>query len=371
MEGLMSERVRFAIVGTSKRSDYLYGPLLTTLANDVAVVGVWGRSETKARALGEKYSVPWFTDLERLRDEARPQAVVVAVAYAANGEVGRRVVELGLHALLETPIAHNLADADAIVAEAEARDLKVEVAEQYYRRPIERLKRALIEAGVFGRVFVAYNDFMGHGYHGVSLIRSYLGFETPVVSVSGATAQFTVAPHYAWIEKTFRPREEQWEQAILHLADGRLGFFNWSSIAYDSSLRWLRSTKFFAEKGMAVGDRLTLLTPDGKDPQSIEIERRFHNVGGMETLSQLVARTKPETVWRNPFRAYYMDDEMIAVADCVMSLVRAIREDRPPEYGAQQARVDQEVTLAMYESARQGGEPVNLPLMRSTQEETA
>ena len=359
----MSERIRFAIVGTSQRSDYLYGPLLTTLSDEVELIGVWGRSEGRVKVLGEKFCVPWFTDLERLRDEARPQAAVVAVAYAANGEVGRKVVALGLHALLETPIAHDLADADAIMAGAKAQNLKVEVAEQYYRRPIERLKRLLIEADVFGRVLVAYNDFMGHGYHGVSLIRNYIGFETSLVSVSGATAQFTVAPHYAWIGKTFGPREEQWEQAVLHFADGRLGFFNWSSIAYDSALRWLRSTKFFAEKGMAVGNRLTLLTPDGKDPQPIEIERRFHNVGGMETLSELVAYTRPEVVWRNPFRAYNMDDEMIAVADCVMSLVRAIRENCSPEYGAEQARLDQEVTLAMYESARRGSEPVKLPLV--------
>lgn len=360
----MSERIRFAIVGTGKRSGYLYGPLLTTLSDDVELVGVWGRSEEKARALGEKLRVPWFTDLERLRDQARPEAAVVVVAYAANGKVGRRVVQLGLHALLETPIAHDLADADAIIAESTARGLKLEVAEQYYRRPIERLKRVLIEADVFGRVLVTYNDFMGHGYHGVSLIRSYIGFQTPVISVSGATARFPVAPHYAWIEKAFGPREEQWEHAILRFGDGRLGFFNWSSIAYDSALRWLRSTKFFAEKGMAVSDRLTLLTPDGKDPQPIEIERRFHNVGGMETLSELVAHTKPQIVWRNPFQAYYMDDRMIAVADCVMSLVRAIRENCQPEYGAEQARLDQEVTLAMYESARRGGEPVQLPLTR-------
>jgi hypothetical protein len=34
-----------------------------------------------------------------------------------------------------------------------------------------------------------------------------------------------------------------------------VGFFNWSSIAYDSVLRWQRSTRFFAERGMASGDQ--------------------------------------------------------------------------------------------------------------------
>ncbi len=360
----MTQPIRFALIGAGNRSDYLYGPLLTMLKDEVELVGVWGRSEPRARALGEKFQVPWFTDLERLRDQTRPQAAVVSVKYAANGEVGRRVIELGLHALLETPLAHELADADAIIEGAKRQNLKVEVAEQYHCRPMERLKLALIAAGVFGRVHSSYNDFMGHGYHGVSLVRSYIGFEVPVTSVVGVTARFPVTSYYSWIEKTAGPRDEDLENAILRFADGRVGFFNWSSIAYDSALRWLRSTKFFAEKGMAVGDQLTLLTPDGKDPQPLEIERRIHNVGGMETLSELIAHTTPEIVWRNPFRGYYMDDEMISCADCLMSLVNAIRENRPLDYGAEQARLDQEVTLALRESAKRGGEPVTLPLPR-------
>jgi predicted dehydrogenase len=358
----MSDRIRFAIIGTGKRSDYLYAPLLNLLKEDVEFVGVWGRSEDKAKDLGEKYHVPWFTDLERLRNESNVDAAIVSVANPANGEVGRKTIALGLHALVETPVANSLEDADAIIEGAQAQNLKVEVAEQYYRRPIERLKRKLIDADVFGRVLVAYNDFMGHGYHGMSLIRSYIGFDEPVVSVNGVEAFFSVDPHYSWISQKNERREEGWEHATLHFANGALGFFHWSSIAYDSALRWQRSTRFFAERGMAIDDRLTTLTPDGKDPQRLEIRRYFHNVGGMETLSELVAQTSPEIVWRNPFRGYYMDDEMIAVADCLMSLVYAIREDKPPEYGAHQARLDQEATLAMVQSARNAGTSVRLPM---------
>jgi predicted dehydrogenase len=360
----MSDRIRFAIIGTGKRSDTVYAPLLNTLQDDVELVGIWDRSEEKAQAFGDKYHISWFTDLNRLRDELPVDAAIVSVARPANGEIGRRIIELGLHALLETPIAENLDDADAIIRSAQARNLKVEVAEQYYRRPIERLKRRLIDADVFGRVWVAYNDFMGHGYHGMSLIRSYIGFDEPLISVNGAEAVFSADPHYSWISQKNETREEEWEHATLHFANGALGFFNWSSLAYDSALRWQRSTRFFAERGMAIDERLATLTPDGKDPQRIEIKRYFHNVGGMETLSELVAQSSPEIVWRNPFRGYYMDDEMIAVADCLMSLIHAIREDKPPEYGVRQARLDQELTLAMHESARKAGASISLPLQR-------
>jgi predicted dehydrogenase len=368
-EELMTDRIHFGIIGTGKRSDYLYAPLLNILKEDVAFVGIWGRSEEKARELGEKYHVPWLTDLNRLRNELEVDAAIVSVANPANGEIGRRVIELGLHALLETPVANSLNDADAIIQGAENQNVKVEVAEQYYRRPIERLKRELINAGVCGRILVAYNDFMEHGYHGMSLIRSYIGFDEPVASIIGTKASFYVDPYYSWISQTTEKQEEEWQHAILHFANGALGFFNWSSIAYDSALRWQRSTRFFAERGMAYDDHLTTLTSDGKDPQPIEIKRYFHNMGGMETLTELVALTTPEVVWRYPFRAYYMDDEMIAIADCLMSLVHAIREDQSPEYGPLQVRLDQEITLAMYESARNSGASVNLPLQHESSKE--
>jgi predicted dehydrogenase len=360
----MNGRIRFAVIGAGNRSDTLYAPLLNILKEHVEFVGVWGRSEEKARKLGEKYHVPWFTDLTQMRNELQVDAAIVSVANPANGEVGRQVVELGLHALLETPIANSLEDADDIISGAKAKNLKIEVAEQYYRRPIERLKRMLIDTDVFGRVLVAYNDFMGHGYHGMSLIRSYIGFDEPVVSVTGGVSTFSVDPHYSWISQKNESRKEEWQHATLHFANGALGFFHWSSIAYDSALRWQRSTRFFAERGMAIGDDLRTLTPDGKDPQPIAIKRYFHNVGGMETLTELVALTSPEIMWRNPFRAYYMDDEVIAVADCLMSLVDAIRQDTSPEYGAHQARLDQELTLAMLESAAHSGASVKLPLAR-------
>ncbi len=47
------EPLRIAIIGTAKRSDYLYGPLLKELAGQVNLVSVWGRGSDSARALGE------------------------------------------------------------------------------------------------------------------------------------------------------------------------------------------------------------------------------------------------------------------------------------------------------------------------------
>ena len=207
------DRIRFPIIGTGKRSDSLYAPLLNTLKEHVELVGVWARSEAKAHALGEKYHIPWFTDLDQLRNELDVGAAIVSVANPANGEIGRRTIELGLHALQETPIANSLQDADVIIKGAEAQNLKVEVAEQYDRRPVERLKGNLIQANAFGKIQVACNDFMGHGYHGMSLIRSCIGFDEPLISVSGTKTTFSVDPYYSWISQTTEKRDEEWQNA--------------------------------------------------------------------------------------------------------------------------------------------------------------
>ena len=72
--------LRVALIGTAKRSEHLYGPLLKALP-DVDLVAVWGRSEDSAARLGQRLGVPHYTDLETLKRETSAQIGVVSVAY--------------------------------------------------------------------------------------------------------------------------------------------------------------------------------------------------------------------------------------------------------------------------------------------------
>src|SRR5688572_18495808 len=94
--------VRVAIIGTAARSDYLFGPLIKGLPDEVELVSVWGRSAESARRLGESLGVPSYTDLDALIRETAPEIGIVSVAYDANGKIGLMAVEHGLHVLLET-----------------------------------------------------------------------------------------------------------------------------------------------------------------------------------------------------------------------------------------------------------------------------
>ena len=374
----MPEALRVAILGTAARSSYLYGPLLAALP-EVELVSIWGRSVDSARKLGESLGVPWYTDLEKLKRETAPQIAVVSVAYSANGEAGLMAVESGLHVLLETPIAHKLSEAAAIIAAAQARGLKVEVAEQFHRRPLEQIKLKLLESGLFGRVYSSFNDFAGHGYHGVSVMRSYLGFDAVPVQVQGAVRSYELAPHWARLSASREARTETQEHGIIEFAGGQLGLYHWTDVGYDSPLRWWRSSRFLAEKGMGittgmgleVQEQLTLLAGGGEAPRLLKLERRFERVDGGALIAMLAHTGDPDLPivrWDNPFRPQtpghgpqWHDDE-IGVAGCILSLVNAVQKDIEPTYGARQAYLDQEITLAIRQSAREGGRPVGLPL---------
>ena len=160
---------------------------------------------------------------------------------------------------------------------------------------------------------------------------------------------------------------------------GQLGIYHWTSVGYDSPTRWWRSSRFLAERGMGVTvgvnlevqEWLSLIAPGGEAPRFITLERRWErNDGG--ALVAMVAHTGdpdlPIVTWENPFRpvvkghgAQWHDDE-IGVAGCLLSLVEAVRSGGEPTYGAQQARLDQELTLAIRISSQAGGAPVSLPL---------
>jgi predicted dehydrogenase len=379
-----SQPIRVAIIGTAKRSSYLYGPLLKALPEKVELVAVWGRNPGAVRQLGESLGTPWYTDLARLVQETAPQIGIVCVAYDANGRAGLMAVEHGLHVLLETPIAHKLSEADAIITAAAQRRSKVEVAEQFHRRPLEQIKLKLIESGLFGRVHTSFNDFAGHGYHGVSVMRSYLGFDARPTRVIGAVRQYDLMPHWARLAGTRGPRVETQEHSIVEFEGGQVGIFHWTDVGYDSPLRWWRSSRFLAEKGMGITvgvgleaqEWLTLLAPGGEAPRSITLERRWERVDG-GALVAMVAHTGdrdlPIIRWDNPFRpteqgrgVQWHDDE-IGVAGCLMSLVDAVRNDVEPSYGPLQARLDQEIILAIHQSSLEGGRPVQLPMDRATQ----
>jgi hypothetical protein len=198
---------------------------------------------------------------------------------------------------------------------------------------------------------------MGHDYHGFALIRSYLGWEVRPKAIWGWHQQHPVMSHRMSTDGQWHDHPlEDWWRAIIEFENGSVGYHDFSGLSYGSALRWERGSRFYGALGMGRNEELTRLNRQADRPDPIRIERRIHNVGGMEVLDALVAHLDQDTIdWPNPFHQWYLDDEAIAVATGLRGLAAALTDGVSVEYGLLQAKRDQWLTMAMRKSAQDGG----------------
>ncbi len=355
------DKLKIAHIGTGNRGSNTYLPLITKLKDDLELVAVCDIHEGRVTQQAEKYNLPAYTDTEQMLEKEKPDICSIVITPSKNHIPGLLCSQYGVSYCTETPINSDLKLADQMIAAAKEHGTKLEVNENYYRRPSERIKREMILEGVFGKVNVAYNDFRGHGYHGIGLLRSYVGFENEPVQVYGFKKQFQVLEH-EWRKGQPRRKGEDWEHAVIEFENGSVGIFNFSSLSYGSPLRGFNGTKFYAERGMCFRDDAVLLNENADEQVPVTITRKTNNVDGYDTLAALVADTNPEVVWENPLQYYPLSDGEITVASELMSIANAVRNDTEPEYGAYNGRKDREIDVAMARSWNNNGTPVSFPL---------
>lgn len=367
------DKLRIALVGAGNRGSGTYLPIIAKLGDDLELVAVCDVDAGKAELAASKYNVPHFSDIGAMVDQTKPDIAAVVVNPNRNHEAGIPLSQMGVSYCTETPIDTDLGWADKMIATAKENGTKLEVCENYYRVPVERIKRALILEGVFGTVLAAYNDFNGHGYHGVGLIRSYIGFDVGITRVIGMRKRFDVQEHSY---RNGSHTSEDWQHGIIEFENGSVGIFNFSGLSYGSPLRWYNTSKFYAEKGMCVGggqrgftgtEQIAILNADADTRLPVVLERRMtQSKDGTQVLDAMVARTDPDTdlevVWENPLSHYPLSEGQLSVASEIMSIAIAHRDNTEPEYGALNGRIDQEVALAMSQSWGAGNVPVELPL---------
>jgi predicted dehydrogenase len=358
--------LRVALVGCGARGSNVYLPVLRKMTRHFRTVAVCDEREERADAAAAQTGAFAYYNLDRMLEECPVDLAVVAVTPPPshlNALVGLKCLEAGVNLLAETPIAPTLDEADRMIAAARRTGARVEVGENYYRTPFERFKRTLIEAGVFGAVHVVYSDYVGHGYHGISLLRSYVGLGEAVARVTGQAQDYRVERHL-YREGEPRRETETWQFGVLEFQNGARGVFSFSTLAYGSPLRWGRekcAVRFYAERGMGAGHDLAVLE-DGERTRPLSIQTRETEVGGRPTLAAISSDLPSAPAWENPLRDYPLahgdQHSELTVGLELFSIHRAITEGTEPEYGMFQARFDRRLDLAMSQSWSDAGAPV-------------
>jgi predicted dehydrogenase len=359
------KRLRIALVGAGRRSR-AHLPVIAKLTDHFELVAVCDVREENARSAAERYGVPWYTDLRRMLDEVRPDICDVVVPGEAHHIVAPAIAAAGVHILVETPLAITLPAIDLMIAAAREHGVHLEVAENVWRYPYERLKQRILVSGLAGEPLRGYCVYPTGGYHAVNGARTYVGGTARRVWGSVRRWPVPLVTDHAGRQIT----EESWTLGVIEFDNGRMAVVEYSN-TYSTILRrdGPRYIGFAASRGHAFSPSYagpgTLYVIEGNEARAYPMQEEVRQYNGVRVPLRFYVETDPPVVYENPFAAYGVTAGEIAVADELASIHRAVAEGREPEYGAAAGRHDQEIVIALHESSRLG-RPVELPLRTLT-----
>ena len=167
------DRIRIALVGCGGMGTrHLYGlaELTKTPFANVELAAVCDiRPENGELAAGEAEKLlgsrpQVFTDLERMAREVPDlHAVDVVVDPGDHHTVACQALDLGLHVMVEKPLAITVRGCHRIIEAARRNNRVLSVAENFRRDPSARLVRHLLDGGAIGRPYMAFYHALSPG----------------------------------------------------------------------------------------------------------------------------------------------------------------------------------------------------------------
>ncbi len=307
------------------------------------IAGVASASADKARAAGERWNVPWTTDIDELL--AREDVDVVAIATPSGLHPGQALAALrhGKHVLVEKPIALSNVDAREVVEEARRRGLVAGTVSQRRFEPVVRAVRDAVAEGAIGRVSIvvaegfylrpqSYYDsaawrgtidldggvLMNQAIHTIDLLRWIGG---PVASVAANVA--TIG---------HRMEAEDTATVSLRFASGALGAILATTCAETERPTELRIHGDSGHIRLVGEDVAEWAVPDRERPVA-------------DTKAGAVGIAAATATWGTNAVGYVRQ---------YTDFLEAIRDGRAPAVTAEDGAAAVEIVLAAYESSRTG-----------------
>ena len=144
--------LKFALVGCgriAKRHSELLG--LNQIEN-ASLVAVCDIIEDKAKEIGEKFNVPYYTDMDEMMQKEDIDVVSVLTESGYHAKHVINLAKYGKHIVVEKPMALTIDDADKMIEACDRNGCRLFVVKQNrFNVPVVKLREAL-EAGRFGKL---------------------------------------------------------------------------------------------------------------------------------------------------------------------------------------------------------------------------
>jgi UDP-N-acetyl-2-amino-2-deoxyglucuronate dehydrogenase len=145
----MTERkVRFGMIGCGQIMPSTADGILSSAHCEI--IGVMDADEEAAKAMSEKYGVPYSIDLFKFLENGEMDAVYIAVPHALHVPIGVEAARAGKHVMVEKPMATAVEDAQMLIKECKDAGVKLSVAMGGRYSSTSVISRELIEKGAIG-----------------------------------------------------------------------------------------------------------------------------------------------------------------------------------------------------------------------------
>lgn len=146
--------LNFALIGCGRIAPKHAGNLTEGLIQDATLSAVCDTNLQKAKSFGEKYNVPYFTNMHEMM-ELMSEKIDVITILTPSGDHAEHTIEMcryGKPIVVEKPMALTLEDADRMIDACDKAGVRLFVVKQNrFNLPVTKLREAL-EAGRFGKL---------------------------------------------------------------------------------------------------------------------------------------------------------------------------------------------------------------------------
>jgi predicted dehydrogenase len=158
------DRVRVGIIGSAFSSN-IHAEAFQEVPKAL-IVAACSSNRNRVEEFARKWKVPYTTtDYRKLLERRDIDAVVVGIPNDLHRAVVIAAAQSGKHVILEKPIAHTLADANAMIAACKQHKVKLMYAETICFSPKYARVRKLVEEGAVGKVYMLKQGEKHSGPH--------------------------------------------------------------------------------------------------------------------------------------------------------------------------------------------------------------
>lgn len=345
------EKISFGIVGAGWRSRFFL-KVAQELEELFTIPFIVEPDLEKTKYIEEKWNIKVLPELELLAEcKEKIDFLVLCLPPSILPQVAVKATDMGFYILTETFAVNYLEELTDYYKRIKKPQL-IQISEQYWLRPVHAARMKLLSEGRIGEVTQAQIS-IGHGYHGISLLRKYLGVEYEPCKIKAWEFKNPVVqgPGREGDPKEERMIQEKQQVAVFTFGK-KWGLFDFTEEQYFSGIRDYRIL-IRGEKGEIDNSAIRYLK-DYHTPVELSLLRIDTGKDGSMGVPGLLGISAGEQwVYHTPFKDVRLSDDELAIADVLKKMGEYTKGGRS-FYSFEEGCQDQYLDVLMKESIKTG-----------------